>query len=152
MSRIRGELFRRRTWKNLKSCWPTHLWYAHITKGTSKSPYFTYWASTHWASANEGAIAGRARDGTLWVSLNHVGPVGRRLWDNLSKRVQCTWFRMIELVDSEDDIGYAPMARLEVLLVPPSPVTNSSESSMIKDSSDICSTNRESRQGWVKCE
>jgi len=48
--------------------------------------------------------------------------------------------------DSEKDIEYALVTRLEVLLASlPSPATNSSKSTIIEDPSNICSTGGESR-------
>jgi len=74
----------------------------------------------------------------MWVRwIDAFGIVYQRGW-------QCTWLKLRELVDSEGDIEYAPVARLEVLLAPlPFPPTNSSKSSMIEDS---CSIDGESRQ------
>jgi len=51
---------------------------------------------------------------------------------------QGTWLRMRELMDSEDDVEYALVVRLKVLLAPPPPpVTNNSYSSMIEDPSEL---------------
>ena len=46
-------------------------------------------------------------------------------------------------MDSEDDVEYAPMARLEVLLAAPPLATNSSDDSMIEDPLETNSTDED---------